>query len=58
VNGNVLHVPTVLGAVVVHLQPPSLGGTKLKLDGELARRHLHGRITKWNDKRSRSSTPG
>src|SRR5919112_6363388 len=33
VNGNVLHVPTVLGAVVATYNLPSLGGTKLKLDG-------------------------
>ena len=35
VNGNVLHVPTVLGAVVVTYNLPALGATKLKFDGDL-----------------------
>src|SRR4026208_1630645 len=33
VAGNVLHLPTVLGAVVVTYNLPALGDTKLKLDG-------------------------
>src|SRR5947207_12745388 len=33
VNGNVLHVPTVLGAVVVTYNLPSIGDAKLRLDG-------------------------
>src|SRR3979409_1309696 len=35
VNGNVLHVPTVLGAVAVTYNLPTLGDTKLKFDGNL-----------------------
>ena len=33
VQGQVLHVPTVLGAVVITWNLPSLGTTQLKLDG-------------------------
>ncbi|HVX87477.1 MAG TPA: substrate-binding domain-containing protein, partial [Gemmatimonadales bacterium] len=33
VNGNVVHIPTVLGAVVVTYNLPALGATKLRLDG-------------------------
>ncbi len=49
VNGNVLHVPTVLGAVVVTYNLPSLGDTKLKFDGNVLVDIFMGRITKWND---------
>src|SRR5215208_7503870 len=35
VNGNVLHVPTVLGAVAITYNLPSLGETQLKFDGDL-----------------------
>src|SRR6266536_2869635 len=51
VNANVLHVPTVLGAVVVTYNLPSLGTTKLKLDGNVLVDIFMGRITNWNDKR-------
>ncbi len=40
--GNVVHIPTVLGAVVVTYNLPSLGATRLKLDGTDGRGHLHG----------------
>src|SRR5512132_1439222 len=33
VNGNVHHIPTVLGAVVVTYNLPSIGKTRLKFDG-------------------------
>ena len=49
VNGNVLHVPTVIGAVAVTYNVPSLGDTKLKFDGNLLVDIFMGRITKWND---------
>ena len=51
VSGNVLHVPTVLGAVVVTYNAPSLGGAKLKFDGDLLVDIFMGRVTKWIDKR-------
>jgi phosphate transport system substrate-binding protein len=58
VNANVLHVPTVLGAVVVTYNLPSLGPTKLKLDGNVLVDIFMGRITNWNDKRIAQLNPG
>jgi phosphate transport system substrate-binding protein len=58
VNGNVLHVPTVLGAVVVTYNLPSLGATKLKFDGNLLVDIFMGRVTKWSDKRIAALNPG
>ena len=51
VNGNVLHLPTVLGAVVVTYNLPSIGATKLKFDGDLLVDIFMGRVTKWSDKK-------
>ena len=42
VQGNVLHVPTVLGAVVVTYNLPALGETPLQFDGADPGRHLPG----------------
>ena len=58
VNGNVLHVPTVLGAVAVTYNLPELGNTKLKLDGNVLVDIFMGRVTKWNDKRIAALNPG
>jgi phosphate transport system substrate-binding protein len=58
VNGNVLHVPTVLGAVVVTYNLPSLGTTQLKFDGNLLVDIFMGRITKWNDGKIAALNPG
>ena len=58
VNGNVLHVPTVLGAVVVTYNVPSLGTTQLKFDGTLLVDIFMGRITKWNDAKIAKLNPG
>jgi phosphate transport system substrate-binding protein len=58
VNGNVLHVPTVLGAVVVTYNLPSLGDTKLKFDGSLLVDIFMGRVTKWSDQRIAALNPG
>ena len=58
VNGNVLHVPTVLGAVVVTYNLPSLGETKLKFDGNLLVDIFMGRVTKWSDKKIAALNPG
>ena len=51
VQGNVLHVPTVIGAVVLTYNLPSLSTTQLQLDGPTTADIFLGRITKWNDKR-------
>jgi phosphate transport system substrate-binding protein len=58
VNGNVLHVPTVLGAVVVTYNVPSLGDTKLKFDGNVLVDIFMGRVTKWNDPKIAALNPG
>ncbi|HEY8256531.1 MAG TPA: phosphate ABC transporter substrate-binding protein PstS [Gemmatimonadales bacterium] len=58
VNGNVIHVPTVLGAVVVTYNLPALGETKLKMDGEALTGIFMGRLTKWNDKKLAALNPG
>jgi phosphate transport system substrate-binding protein len=58
VNGNVLHVPTVLGAVVVTYNLPSLGESKLKFDGNVLVDIFMGRITKWNDGKIAALNPG
>ena len=58
VNANVLHVPTVLGAVVVTYNLPSLGDTRLKFDGTALVDIFMGRITKWNDKQLVALNPG
>jgi phosphate transport system substrate-binding protein len=58
VNANVLHVPTVLGAVVVTYNLPSLGETRLKFDGNALVDIFMGRLTKWNDKQLAALNPG
>ena len=58
VAGNVLHVPTVLGAVVVTYNLPSLGATQLKFDGSLLVDIFMGRVTKWNDPKIAALNPG
>ena len=57
-SGNVLHVPTVLGAVVVTYNLPSLGTTRLKFDGDVLVDIFMGRITRWDDKRIAALNPG
>jgi phosphate transport system substrate-binding protein len=58
VNGNVLHVPTVLGAVVVTYNLPEVAGTPLRFDGATLADIFLGRITKWNDSRLAALNPG
>ncbi len=58
VNANVLHVPTVLGAVVVTYNLPGLGATRLKFDGNALVDIFMGRLTKWNDKKLAALNPG
>jgi phosphate transport system substrate-binding protein len=58
VNGNVLHVPTVMGAVAVTYNLPTLGDTKLKFDGNLLTDIFMGRVTKWNDPKIAALNPG
>jgi len=58
VQNNVLHIPTVIGAVVLTYNLPSLGATQLQLDGATIADIYLGRITKWNDKRIASMNAG
>ncbi|MGN6392047.1 MAG: phosphate ABC transporter substrate-binding protein PstS [Gemmatimonadales bacterium] len=58
VKGNVLHVPTVMGAVVLTYNLPELGATKLRFDGATIARIYQGTITKWNDKAIARLNPG
>jgi phosphate transport system substrate-binding protein len=58
VKGNVLHVPTVLGAVVLTYNLPAIGTTKLKFDGPTVAGIFQGQITKWNDRAIAKLNPG
>jgi phosphate transport system substrate-binding protein len=58
IQGNVLHIPTVLGAVVVTYNLPALGATKLRLDPATLVEIFMGRITRWNDRRIAALNPG
>ena len=58
VNGNVLHVPTVLGAVAVTYNLPALGETRLKFDGNLLVDIFMGRVTNWSDRKIAALNPG
>lgn len=56
-SGNVLHVPTVLGADVITYNLPALGQTRLKLDGEIIADIFLGKIRKWDDPRLAALNP-
>jgi phosphate transport system substrate-binding protein len=58
INGNVIHIPTVIGAVVVTYNLPELATTKLKLDSKTIADIYLGRLTKWNDQRLAQLNPG
>jgi len=58
VQGNVLHIPTVMGAVVLTYNLPDAGTTQLKLDGATIADIYLGKITKWNDRRITASNAG
>ena len=53
---DVVHIPTVLGAVVVAYNAPGL--KNLRFSGETLANIFLGKITKWNDPRSSPTTPG
>jgi len=58
VKGDVLHVPTVIGAVVLSYNLPALGTTPLRLDGAAIADIFLGKITKWNDAKLAALNPG
>ena len=57
-RGDILHVPTVLGAVVATYNLPSLGARALRFDGSVLADIFLGRITRWNDPRLAALNPG
>jgi phosphate transport system substrate-binding protein len=57
IQGNVLHVPTVLGAVVPSYNLPGLS-VPVKFTPEVLADIFLGKITKWNDARLASANPG
>ena len=56
-GGSVMHVPTVLGAVVIIYNVPGVS-TGLKLTGEVVAAIFQGQVTKWNDPRITSLNSG
>jgi phosphate transport system substrate-binding protein len=58
VGGHVLHIPTVMGAVVLTWNLPALGDKQLNFDGSTISDIYLGKITKWNDKRLAALNPG
>ena len=57
-QGDVIHIPTVLGADVITWNLPALGATQLKFDGPTIADIFLGKITKWNDPRLTAMNPG
>jgi phosphate transport system substrate-binding protein len=57
IQGNVLHVPTVLGAIVITYNVPGVT-QQLKFSPEVIAGIFLGTITKWNDARLTSINPG
>jgi phosphate transport system substrate-binding protein len=58
VGGHVIHVPTVMGAVVLTWNLPALGDKQLHFDGASIADIYLGKLTKWNDKRLVALNPG
>ena len=58
VQGNVHHIPTVIGSVVLTYNLPSVGTTKLRIDGPTVADIFLGKLTKWNDRRLAALNPG
>ena len=58
VKGNVVHVPTALGAVSVTYNLPSAAGEELAFDGKTLGDIFLGRINRWNDRRIATLNPG
>jgi len=56
-GGAVLHVPTVIGAVVVTYNLPAVT-SPLRLTGPLVAEIFLGRVTRWNDTRISALNPG
>ncbi|MGH7579390.1 MAG: phosphate ABC transporter substrate-binding protein PstS [Gemmatimonadales bacterium] len=57
VDGNVLHIPTVMGSVVLTYNLAGTGNAKLRLDAPTIADIFLGRLTKWNDSRIAQLNP-
>src|SRR6185295_8008165 len=57
VQNNVVHLPTVLGAVVLTYNLPALGATRLKLDAATIADIFLGKITSWDHARIAALNP-
>src|SRR2546426_5432945 len=57
IHGNVLHIPTVLGAIVVTYNLPGVS-QQLKFTPDVIADIFLGKVTKWNDARLASVNPG
>jgi phosphate transport system substrate-binding protein len=53
----ILHIPTVMGAVVMTYNEPGISG-KLRLTPEIISGVYLGTITKWNDEKIKEANPG
>lgn len=58
VQNNVVHLPTVLGAVVLTYNLPGLGAARLRLDAATIADIFLGKITSWDHPRIASLNPG
>jgi phosphate transport system substrate-binding protein len=58
IGGKVVHLPTVLGAVVVTYNLPALGTTRLRFDAPTIADIFLGKIKRWNDRRIAALNPG
>src|SRR3989475_4937325 len=57
IQGNVLHIPTVLGAIVIAYNLPGVS-RQLKFTPDVIADIFLGKVTKWNDARLASVNPG
>src|SRR5688572_25353073 len=57
IQGNVLHIPTVLGGVVPTYNLPGLSGA-IRFTPEILADIFLGKLTKWNDPRLAAQNPG
>ncbi len=57
ISGNVLHIPTVMGAVVVIYNLPGVSNA-VRLTPDVLADVFLGKVTKWNDARIASINPG
>ena len=58
IKGNVIHIPTVLGAVVLTYNLPAIANAQLKLDAATIADIFLGKLTQWNHPRIAALNPG